>query len=343
MSRAKRILFVSKAKEFDDKFLKGQRRLIKSFIRLGHDTHVFNYGGAFLQAGPILSRKFARKWCKSYVVDKLLVKQIKYYEPDIIHIGFPHYLDTDTIALMRQAAPDAFFMAWDTDPWPEYHMERVELCAKIDLLLTAFKGEWLKTYEKAGVRCIFMPRNCDPDIEYRHNVDDKWKSNILFTGNVKFGSRRYPVEEIRYQIVSKLAEMEGCALYGCFGRPRIGGIQYLYAISGARIGMSVNVVNDVPLYHSDRPTTYMACGTLVLAKRVPDSGLLFKDGVHLRYFDTAEEFFDLANYYLKHEDERIKIANAGMHLAHTVFNCANTARYILDIIEKGSYDAPWTK
>ena len=343
MSKAKRIFFVSKVKEFEDKFLKnGQRRLIKSFIRLGHDAYVFNYGGAFLQAGPILSRKFARKLCKSRVVDKLLVKQIKYYNPDIIHIGLPRYLDTDTVALMRQAAPNAFFMAWDTDPWPEYHMERVELCTKLDLLLTAFKGKWLETYEKAGVRCVFMPRDCDPDIEYRYKVDDKWKSDILFTGQTKFGHRRYPVEEIRFQIVSKLADMEGCALYGCFGRPRIGGVYYLYAISGARIGLSVNVVNNVPLYHSDRPTTFMACGTFVLAKRVPDSELLFKDGVHLRYFDTVEEFFDLAGWYLNHENERIKIANAGMELAHREFNCEKIAKYIIDLIESGAYSAPWT-
>jgi spore maturation protein CgeB len=80
----------------------------------------------------------------------------------------------------------------------------------------------------------------------------------------------------------------------------------------------------------------------VLAKRVPDSGLLFKDKVHLRYFDAAEEFFDLANWYLAHEDERIKIANAGMQRAHSEFNCVKIAKYTLDLIETGAYKAPWT-
>ncbi|KKK64409.1 hypothetical protein LCGC14_2984510, partial [marine sediment metagenome] len=95
------------------------------------------------------------------------------------------------------------------------------------------------------------------------------------------------------------------------------------------------------LYHSDRLTNYLASGTLVLAKRVPDSDMLFKDGVHLKYFDTADEFFELSDWYLKHEDERLKIANAGMKHVHEEFNCEKIAKYTMDIIEKGTYDAPW--
>jgi spore maturation protein CgeB len=65
------------------------------------------------------------------------------------------------------------------------------------------------------------------------------------------------------------------------------------------------------------------------------------DGLHLKYFDTAEEFFELADWYLKHEDERIKIANSGMERAHAEFSGGKIAKYTLDVIESGSYDAPW--
>jgi spore maturation protein CgeB len=56
----------------------------------------------------------------------------------------------------------------------------------------------------------------------------------------------------------------------------------------------------------------------------------------------VEEFADLVNWYLNHEDERIKIADAGMNYAHAEFNCEKIAKYTMDIIEKGSYIAPWT-
>jgi spore maturation protein CgeB len=81
----------------------------------------------------------------------------------------------------------------------------------------------------------------------------------------------------------------------------------------------------------------------VLAKRVPDSDLLFEDGVHLKYFDTINEFFELADWYLKHQQEREKIAKAGMQKAHADFNCQKIAQYMLDLIETGTYNAPWAE
>ena len=343
MSKAKRIFFVTETKNFTGKLLLvGLRKHIKGFIRLGHDTQIFSYKHAFLQAGPVMSRKFAKRYCKSHVVDQLLIKQIKHYNPDIIYVTFANYLDVKTIQLMRQAAPNAFFIGIDVDLWPQLHKNRVQATTKLDLTMTTFSGKGLDAYNSAGVKTAFMPNSCDPDIEYRHDVGSEWKSEIIFTGQSRYKHKLYPTEDTRHHILTKLANMPNCKLYGCCGRPKIGGINYFYAISGARIGLSANAANDISLYHSDRFTQYLACGTLVLAKRVPDSELLFKDKIHLRYFDTTEEFFELAKWYLAHEDERIKIANAGMEYAHAEFNCEKIAKYTMDLIENGSYSAPWT-
>ncbi len=75
---------------------------------------------------------------------------------------------------------------------------------------------------------------------------------------------------------------------------------------------------------------------------MPDTELLFKEGLHLRYFDDIDEFFDLADWYLNHEDERKKIADTGMKWIHEEFNCVRIAGYMLDLVEKGSYNAFWS-
>jgi len=147
--------------------------------------------------------------------------------------------------------------------------------------------------------------------------------------------------DLRYEIVRRLSEKPNAKVYGAAKATMVDGIDYFHAISGAKIGLSINIVNDVEFYHSDRLINYLACGTFVLAKRVPESELLFKDGVHLRYFDEADEFFDLADWYLRHDEEREKIAKAGMQRAHTEFNCEKIAKHMLDLIETGTYDAPW--
>ncbi len=71
--------------------------------------------------------------------------------------------------------------------------------------------------------------------------------------------------------------------------------------------------------------------------------MLFKDDEHMRYFNEVGEFFELANWYLKHDSERNKIADAGMERVHKEFNCQKIAQYLLDLVETGTYHAPWTE
>ena len=339
MPKAKRIFFISDTKDFTDKlFLADLRKRIKGFIRLGHDTQVFNYNSALRQVSFFASRKLSSFLYKSRV-EALLVERIRDYGPDIVFVSFAKFLDAETVEHARQAAPRAFFIGVDVDIWPEMHKGRISAASKLDLVITTFDGKGLDTYKQAGVKCAFMPNLCDPDIEYRYDVADRWKSDILFTGKIEH--KHYPTDDLRFQIINKLARMENCTLYGCCGQSFLGGIQYMHAISGAKIGLSISAASDIRLYHSDRLTQYLACGTCVLTKYVPDSELLFKDGVHLRYFNTAEEFFDLAEWFLKHEGERMKLADAGMEYVHAEFNCEKITKYTLDLIDKGSYIAPW--
>ncbi|MHC4664674.1 MAG: glycosyltransferase family protein [Planctomycetota bacterium] len=341
MHKPKRILAISDtthnpAKTFQDP----TRKLAKGFIRLGHDVIVFCYLNALFQASPIKSKTFASRFFKSKV-DELLVAHVRNYRPDIVFVCFPRVLDAASVLHMRRAAPDAVFVGIERDPWPKLKRNRIEVAKNLDILFATSDGEFLQAYKDAGVpSCVFMPNACDPDVEYRYKVSDKWKSDILFTGKIEHV--HYPTEDIRPQIVGRLATMKNCAVYGCCGRPPIYGVDYFYAISGARVAVSINVVNSVRLYHSNRLTHYLACGTFTLAKAVPDSDLLFEDGVHLKYFDTVDEFFELADWYLEHEQERERIAQAGMQRAHREFNCEKVAKYIFDIIETGSCSAPWT-
>jgi spore maturation protein CgeB len=85
----------------------------------------------------------------------------------------------------------------------------------------------------------------------------------------------------------------------------------------------------------------LSCGPLTLASYSPDSELLLEDRKYVVYFRSVDEFFELADYYLKHDSERYRIALAGMERAHKEFNCTKMAQYLLDIVERGTYDAPW--
>lgn len=230
--------------------------------------------------------------------------------------------------------------------WSQNHAEqlqtRVAIAKQTDIVITTSAGRFLQTYKDTGVPCCaFIPNVCDPDIQCKYDVDEKWKAVIIFTG--KSEHTKLDRNNERYNLVEKLSQKSDARIYGAFGIPRVEGIDYFYAISGSRIGLSINIANDVKLYHSDRLINCISCGTLALARRVPDTDLLFEDGVHVKYFDMADEFFELADWYLKHDEERERIAKAGMQRVHTEFNCEKIAGHLLDLIETGTYDAPWAE
>ncbi|MDI9432603.1 MAG: glycosyltransferase [Planctomycetota bacterium] len=337
---SKRILIVADTRSSSHRlFLYASRHLAKGFTRLGHDATVFSYAGALMELSPIKSKGFSSRFYKPKV-DRMLCDYIRGYDPHVVVICFPRQLDATTVACVRRVTR-AVLVGVDLDPWPE-RRKQTQVGATLDIVAATNDGEFLDTYRRSGTPlCAFLPNVCDPDVNRRYEeVDPRWQSDLLWTGKTRHGVDES--DTVREAIVTQLAAMPYAAVYGCLNKEKIGGIQYLYAISGSRIGVSINAINTVRLYHSDRLVHYAAGGTLALVKRVPDSELLFQDGIHVKYFDTTEEFFDLAQWFLSHEDERRRIADAGMEHAHRSYNCQVVAGYLLDLVEKGRYDAPWT-
>jgi len=342
MQRPKRIFVIADFK--DEKpwsvFIE-ERRLAKGLIRGGHDVQRFSYRNVMMQCSPIASKRIARRIAKKRA-DELLVKQVGKYYPHLVFILSMKYLDAETVAAMRNVAADAVFLGRDGDPFPEENIARVEIGKQMDIVIMPSAGRFLKTYKDAGVPCCaFIPFTSDPDIQYRCQVDNKWKTDITFSGTAEHSRLRR--DEDRYNLAKRLSQLPNAKVYACFGEPKTEGLDSFYSITGAKIGLSINIANDVRLYHSDRFINIPACGTFCLAKRTSGYELMFEDGVHLKYFDTVDEFFDLADWYLKHDNEREKIAIAGMKRAHDEFNCQRVGGLLLDLIETGAYDAPWAE
>jgi glycosyltransferase involved in cell wall biosynthesis len=340
---SKRIFVISDFKDESSKSINTQPRMfVKGLIRNGYDVQRFSYRNILTQFNPFSGKHFRRfmpKFVKRYT-DKLLTEQLKAYSPDAVLVLSMKYLTPDTIRAIRAAVPNTVLVGRDEDGFPEKNQERLAIARLCDMVVNTSAGAFLETYKKAGVpRCAFLPNFCDPDIQHCYEVSESWRANIIFTGKVTHV--RLGEKGDRYNLIKSLAVMPNCRVYGSLGTPRVFGLEYYYAICGAKIALSINVVNDITLYHSDRLINYLSCGAFVLARRVPQTERLFEDKKHLRYFDTEEEFFELADWYLKHDEERTKIAAAGMEYVHREYNCTRMARLAMDLIETGSCDAPW--
>ncbi len=340
MKKSKRILVIADFKDEDPKSIHvSQRMWVKGLTRLGHDVQRFSYRNIMMQLSPFASKNFGRQRGKRKA-DECLLRHVKAYHPDIVFVLSMKYIDEVSLRLIREAAPDAIFVSRDDDPYPDKNPDRIAIAKETDIILLTSAGDFLNVYKAAGIpKCAFVPNMCDPDIQYRYDVGSQWKTDLIFTGKPEH--TRLDRDNVRFDLVERFSKLPNMRIYGAFGIPRVEGLDYFYALCGAKIGLSINIANDERLYHSDRLINYLSCGLFTLAKRVPDSDLMFEDGVHLKYFDSADEFFELAKWYLENDTERESIALAGMHHAHQNFNCVTIAQLMLDVIENGTYDAPW--
>jgi spore maturation protein CgeB len=316
-----------------------RRRWVKGLIRCGCDVQLFSYRNVLKQFSPFQRKSPALRFGRKKT-EQALIDQVRAYHPEVVLILNMEDIRKQTLETIKELAGNAVFVGRDVDWHPEEKPERLAIAKYMDIVVMSNAGSWLQCYKEIGVPvCAFLPCPCDPDIQHPYPVDPALQTEMMFAGNAVH--RNLLTDPDRFEIVDRLTRMPNARVYGSHGFSEIIGIDVFRAISNAKIALSINADNNQRLYHSDRLVNCIACGTMTLAKRVPESDRLFLDGTDVKYFDTADECFELAAAYLSNEQARQVIARTGMEKAHNEFNCTRMAQHLLDLIDTGDYQAPW--
>jgi len=318
--------------------LNNSRFFGKGFILNGHDVREFGYRQTLLALSPIKSKKWALKLAKQKT-DSLLIETARHYLPNLVLITAFRLLDEHTISRLKEAIPKALFMCWYGDPPRGIDAEVFDIARHCDWFLSTSGGEVLQQFKPLVSHCAFMPNPCDPDIEYPRQVPDQWRSKLLFTGKLKHSLADQ--DPIRWELIKRLIDEQGMTVWGCLDKPRLEGIDYINAICGTQMALSINVYNDVRFYHSDRLMHFLACGVFVVAKYVPDNELLFENEKHLTCFNEIEQCLEIVKRYSSDDAARKRIARAGRERAVEEFHYQKLAGHIIDLAEKGDFQASW--
>ena len=89
--------------------------------------------------------------------------------------------------------------------------------------------------------------------------------------------------------------------------------------AGSRINLNISlrsIRSGIPL----RVLDIMACGGFVLTNRQPEITEYFTEGVEVVTFDSMEDCVEKVRYYLAHEEERRRIAEAGRRKVEETFS-----------------------
>jgi len=312
-----RILFFARRK----KSMQSTGHLAAGLRAAGHDVRMVRYG-------------FWSQFVGEAILDRYLRVFARVWTPDIVLV----WKDCISPGLMAAFSNRYHCIVYCID-WFEEAPESICRRARLaDLFLLSHTGQF-DMYRKAGIdRIAWLPQACDTDA-YRPaaSAGERFHSDVGFIGSPS--SRGFD----RSRLLERIDEEFDLKIWGprwstCGQRFRhafdreIYPAEYAQICAGARIVLGCDISWHVTLYFSNRLWLTLGCGGFYLTNYLPQLETLFENHRHLVWYHSPEECLELIRHYLPLEDERRRIAKAGLELVrskHTYFHRANSLAEIV--------------
>jgi len=176
---------------------------------------------------------------------------------------------------------------------------------------------YLKLKRVCAHKVSWLPHACDSELHRDAGIERKL--DIAFVGNDGGNPRKFILQELRERYPNSSIDT---APYSDISR--------IY--SGARIGFNYSIGSDINM----RTFESMAGGAMLLTNRIDGNGFqkLFKDRTHLVAYRDPREIFELIGHYLRRDNERSAIAEAGKRLVLLEHTYDKRAATVLETIRR---------
>ncbi len=303
-------------------FYSTDRKISNGLIRIGHDVYDFSYRYYAKMHTPAFL-KFQRQ----NTAENALIEIVNNYAPNLLLLGKSENIGAKALRAIKLASPDIKIAMWWVD-WI-YNLGEIEdkLCLIDKIFITTDPIELSRVVRDKSIidKCIYLPNFCDDSIDiYKGFESQVYMHDILFVGRPDVNRR---------QFVSALLSLQNKYDVGIYGQKNnlLLGNRYLEVISKSKITLNYSRNNNLSMYSSDRLVHIAANGSMVLSSDVPNLQNIFsKDEVI--YFSTLQDMIDKLNYFLTHDDDRLKVAEAGWRRAHKDYNESLLASKMMDLI-----------
>lgn len=186
-------------------------------------------------------------------------------------------------------ASDTHIKTATSDSYPH----RLEMAKKADFVFCAQK-QAVEDMKRDGIpNPIWLPHAVEPQAYPKFDLLSK-KYDLCFVGHVSSGNRE-----------EALDKMFAAFPNFYYGQNLFDEAARKYAES--KVVFNIAMQNDVNM----RCFETLATGSFLLTDWVPSIDELFEDGKHLVLYRSLDEAIDKAKYYIEHDEEREKIAQAG--------------------------------
>lgn len=247
-----------------------------------------------------------KAFCKKYEVHFYKhINEAIAFQPDIV------YIHSGALPLGRalaiKTATNALWTQWTGDCAEGSLLEPVLRYRNIcDITFLACGDGLKKEYEnELGHHVHWLPHSV---AEWQFRPVNPDAKGIVFVGN-NYTHFSGGVE--RFTLNQELSKRDDFRLYGSgwHGTHPVKWESLPDIYNSAFIGLSNNLINNIPLYFSNRPLNVMAAGSLCLMRYVPGIEEYFTDGYDCVLYETIEEALNKINVHRSITDPAISKRN----------------------------------
>ena len=301
-----RVLIIGRRKHL----ISAEAGLYRAMQRLGHEVWLIDDRKLRQRIG----REAGSRWIR------LRARMIR---PERVLFFKPHDV---TVEIMDEIAHRYPTTMWYRDLTVPPDPELVRRARHIETVFLTAGGQASEWQAQGVRRVLWLPDGADRDLDQPTTFDPNFACDIAFIGRAvspgqdwsraeflvrlaqRFRVRVWGQEWDRY---AHILNWDGSTVYGG---------DFAKVCASAKIVMDIKPAMwqpDLGVYSSNRLVRQLACAGFSLSRGTAENKQMFRDGEHCAWYDSEAEAFEKIEYYLTHEQERQRIAQAGAALVHT--------------------------
>ncbi len=241
--------------------------------------------------------------------------------PDLVWIEKGLTIEPDTLRALRRKWPYARIVSFSPDDMFNSRNQSRQWLGALELydLHVTTKTFNVPELRAAGARDVFyFDKGYSPQVHRPHPVTPELRERL--GGDVGFvgwpeGARERSMRflarhGVPVRVWGPWPRWKSAPNLIVEGRP-LWDAEYAQALSSFRINLGFlrRVNRD---RHTTRSIEIPACGGFLLAERTDEHLALFREGVEAEFFASDGELLEKTRWYLAHEEERARIAAAGL-------------------------------
>ena len=295
----------------------------RALDKLGYEHQFVDEEGYFKNPGDSFMRKVLSRLTRFLTYKRFnqaLVKVAISFRPHVLLVVKGAYIHPEVLAEIKSESKTILVNYATDDPFNLTSSNR-DVVAGIpyyDLYLST-KRSILSDLMGAGARkAVWLPFGYEPAIHFpeRPNSPEetaRWASDVVFIGGcdrdrVHFFTPFLNLIDIKLKLYG--GHWDRYPELRSFWQGFAVGRDYRLALGGSKVAVGL-------VRRANRDGNVMrtfeipACGAFLLAERTDEHLELFEEGKEMVCFSSPEEMVDKIRYYLKHNEERQRITEAG--------------------------------